>query len=141
MWVLYLVVAAGFMFGIATWQRRSRRGVIGLPKGPRGYPILGCFSLLRTYPEQTLHKWAQEYGPLYSFTIGNQRFVVVSDPDIAKSLFLSNGAICSDRKEMFVKSRTILKGRGITSTRYEDMWYVSCASPPPPKTSLRQRWY
>ncbi|RYO47914.1 hypothetical protein AA0116_g12856 [Alternaria tenuissima] len=112
------------MSGIVAWRRRSRRGAIGLPKGPRGYPILGmrCFSLLRTYPEQTLHRWAQEYGPLYSFTIGNQRFVVVSDPGIAKSLFLSNGAICSDRKEMFVKSRTILKGRGITSTRYGDMW-------------------
>jgi hypothetical protein len=78
--------------------------------------------MLRTYPEQTLHRWAQKYGSPYSFTIGNQRFVVVSDPKTAKFLFLNKGSICSDRKETLVKSQTILKGRGITSSLYGGMW-------------------
>lgn len=81
--------------------------------------------MLRRYPEQTLHKWAQEYESPYSFTIGNQRIVVISDPKTAKTLFLENGSICSDRRDTFVKSQTILKGRGITSTTYGHTWYVS----------------
>jgi hypothetical protein len=88
--------------------------------------IVGSFLSLRKYPERALHIWAQRYGPLYSFTIGNQLFVVISDPSTAKDLLITKGSLFSDRKEMFVKSRTVLLGRGITSSRYGDQWYVSC---------------
>ncbi|EMD62766.1 hypothetical protein COCSADRAFT_27267 [Bipolaris sorokiniana ND90Pr] len=121
MWIVYLTVAIGFLFAIVT-RERSRRATNGLPEGPRGYPLLGCYTFLKTYPERTLHRWAQKYGSLYSFMVGNQRFVVASDLDIAKDLFLSKRSICSDRKETFVKSQTILKGRGITSTSYGAIW-------------------
>ncbi|KAJ6267324.1 cytochrome P450 [Bipolaris maydis] len=107
MWVVYLATATSILFG--TWYRCSRNAANGLPEGPQGC----CFTLLRTYPEWTLHRWAQEYGSLYSFTIGNQRFLVVSDPDTAKSLFLSKAYICSDRKET-----------GITSTSYGNIYTI-----------------
>ena len=57
--------------------------------------------------------------------MGNQLFVVISDARIAKDLFVSNGAIFSSRKQYFMKSQTILRGRGITSTAYSDKWYVT----------------
>ncbi|KAI0570369.1 cytochrome P450 [Pyrenophora tritici-repentis] len=126
MWIVSLAIVAGFALSIGEWVRRSCRGTIGMPKGPQGYPILGTW--LRRYPEQTLHKWAREYGPLYSFTIGNQRFVVVSDPAIAKDLLLRKGAVCSDRKDWFIKGKTILKDGGITSTRYGDKWHRRIAT-------------
>lgn len=88
--------------------------------------IVGSFLSLSKYPERALHIWAQRYGPLYSFTIGNQLFVVISDPSTAKDLLITKGSLFSDRKEMFVKSRTVLLGRGITSSRYGDQWYVNC---------------
>jgi hypothetical protein len=54
--------------------------------------------------------------------MGNQLFVVISDARIAKDLLVSNGAIFSSRKQYFIKSQTILRGRGITATPYNDKW-------------------
>ncbi|KAF2017474.1 cytochrome P450 [Aaosphaeria arxii CBS 175.79] len=91
-------------------------------KGPWGFPILGSFPFLTHYPEMTLDYWARKYGPLYSLRLGNQIFAIVSDPSIAKDLFVTNGAVFSDRKEMFVKSQTVFAGRGVTATPYNDRW-------------------
>lgn len=120
-----------------------RRIILGgnIPPGPRGVPILGEFILvvckvansLRTtgsfpfltrYPELTLHRWAQKFGPLYSMWLGNQLFVVISDPQVVKDLLITNGAIFSSRKEMYVKSQIVLAGRAITSTPYNETWCV-----------------
>ena len=80
--------------------------------------------MLTKYPELTLNRWARKYGPLYSVRLGNQLFVIVSDPGIAKDLMVTNGAVFSDRKEMFVKSQTVFAGRGVTATPYNDRWCV-----------------
>jgi hypothetical protein len=40
--------------------------------------------------------------------LGNQLFMVVSDPAIVKDLLVTNGGIFSSRKEMFIKSQTVL---------------------------------
>jgi Cytochrome P450 len=90
-----------------------------IPPGP-----LLRYAFLRRYPEQTLRAWAKAYGPLFSVWMGNQLFVVVSDARIAKDLLVSNGAIFSSRKLYFMKNQTILRGRAITATPYNDTWWV-----------------
>jgi hypothetical protein len=82
------------------------------------------YAFLRHYPERTLRAWARTYGPLFSVWMGNQLFVVISDARIAKDLLVSNGAIFSSRKRYFMKSQTILRGRAITATPYDDTWSV-----------------
>ncbi|THH00304.1 hypothetical protein EW026_g2196 [Hermanssonia centrifuga] len=72
--------------------------------------------------ELTLDKWAKKFGPLYSMWLGNQLFVVVSEPQIVKDLVITNGAIFSSRKEMFMKSQIIFARRGITATPYDETW-------------------
>ena len=79
---------------------------------------------LRRYPERTLRAWAKTYGPLFSVWMGNQLFVVISDARIVRDLLVSNGAIFSSRKQYFMKSQTILRGRAMTSTPYNDTWSV-----------------
>ncbi|KAI0284698.1 cytochrome P450 [Russula aff. rugulosa BPL654] len=54
--------------------------------------------------------------------MGNQLFIVISDPRVAKDLLVSNGAIFSSRKRYFMKNQTILRGRAITATPYNDTW-------------------
>ncbi|GJE93448.1 cytochrome P450 [Phanerochaete sordida] len=93
-----------------------------LPPGPSGLPIVGSLPFLSHYPELTLHKYAKKFGPLYSMFLGDQLFVVVSDPQIVKDLVITNGAIFSSRKEMFMKSKIIFVRRGITATPYDDTW-------------------
>lgn len=82
----------------------------------------GSFPFLTHYPELTLDYWAKRFGDLYSVWLGNQLFVIVSDPGIAKDLMVTNGAVFSSRKEMFIKSQTVFAGRGITATPYNDRW-------------------
>ncbi|KAI1128352.1 cytochrome P450 [Nemania abortiva] len=99
----------------------TRRGQL-LPSGPKGVPFLGSFPFLTHYPELVLDKWAKRFGSLYSLWLGNQLFVIISSPEIAKDLMVTNGSVFSSRKEMFIKSQTVFAGRGITATPYNDRW-------------------
>ncbi|THH19118.1 hypothetical protein EW146_g1988 [Bondarzewia mesenterica] len=93
-----------------------------IPTGPWGLPVVGSYPFLTHYPEVTLDRWAKKFGDLYSIWLGNQLFVVVSDPGTAKDLMVTNGAIFSSRKDMFIKAQTIFIGRGITGSPYNDTW-------------------
>ncbi|PWY94256.1 cytochrome P450 [Aspergillus sclerotioniger CBS 115572] len=95
-----------------------------IPKGPWGLPILGSFPFLTKYPELTLDYWARTYGALYSIWLGNQLFVIVSDPKIAKDLMVTHGKVFSSRKQSYIKSQTVFAGRGITTTPYNGRWRV-----------------
>jgi hypothetical protein len=57
--------------------------------------------------------------------LGNQLFVIISDPQVAKDLMVTNGNVFSSRKEMYIKSQTVFAGRGITATPYNDRWSVN----------------
>ena len=83
---------------------------------------VGSFLFLSRYPELTLDRWAKRFGPLYSMWLGNQLVVVLSDPLVVKDLLISNGSVFSSRKEMFIKSKTIFVGRGITVMPYGARW-------------------
>lgn len=78
--------------------------------------------MLTHYPELTVDKWARKYGSLYSVRLGNQLFVIVSDPGVAKDLMVTQGAIFSNRKQMFIKSQNVFAGRGVTAMTYDDRW-------------------
>ncbi|KAF8958865.1 cytochrome P450 [Flammula alnicola] len=93
-----------------------------IPHGPVGLPIVGSFPFLTKYPEITLDYWAKKFGSLYSLWLGNQLFVIISDPHVVKDLMVTNGAVFSSRKEMYLKSQIIFAGRGITATPYNDRW-------------------
>ena len=90
-----------------------------IPPGP-----LLRYAFLGKYPERALHAWAQKYGPLFSLFVGDQLFMVISDPETVHNLLVTNGKVFSSRKEYFIKTKTILRGRGITSTPYGDTWQV-----------------
>ncbi|KAF7783859.1 hypothetical protein Agabi119p4_24 [Agaricus bisporus var. burnettii] len=93
-----------------------------LPPGPIGLPVVGSFPFLTHYPELALDYWAKRYGPLFSMWLGNQLFVVISSPNIAKDLLVTKGAVFSSRKDNFIKSQTILAAGGVTATPYNDTW-------------------
>ncbi|KAH0581504.1 Cytochrome P450 1A1 [Termitomyces sp. J132] len=118
------IVSAFVYLIVKTLRSRRPMNKAGdtIPDGPIGLPIVGSFPFLTNYPELTLDFWANKFGPIYSMWLGNQLFVVISDPQIVKDLMVTNGAIFSSRKEMFLKSQTIFAGRGITATPYNDRW-------------------
>jgi hypothetical protein len=95
---------------------RNANGIL-IPPGP-----LLRYAFLRKYPERALSDWAKKFGPLFSIWMGNQLFVVISDPKIAHDLLVKEGAIFSSRKQYFMKNQTILAGRAITASPYDDKW-------------------
>ena len=116
-----LVVVLIFSFVLPFFLRRNLVDKDGHPIPPG--PLLR-YAFLRRYPERALRAWTRTYGPLFSVWMGNQLFVVVSDARIAKDLLVSNGAIFSSRKPYFMKNQTILRGRALTASPYNDTWSV-----------------
>ncbi|KAF9000908.1 cytochrome P450 [Cyathus striatus] len=117
-----IVSAAIYLLSRLVDRRLRDKNGNYIPNGPIGLPILGSFPFLTRYPELSLDYWAMKFGPLYSLWLGNQHFVIVSDPNIVKDLMVTNGSVFSSRKDMFVKSGLIFIGRGITTTPYNDRW-------------------
>ncbi|KAI0283209.1 cytochrome P450 [Russula brevipes] len=115
--ILLAILALSFLFPLIFRRNLVDKDGHPIPPGP-----LFRYAFLRRYPERVLHAWSRKYGPLFSLWMGNQLFLVVSDARVAKDLLVSNGAIFSSRKEYFVKSQTVLRGRAITSTPYNDTW-------------------
>ena len=138
------ILISGIIVALSLLRRthtpRDKAGNV-VPPGPRGLPIIGgtyvyvviifsrltadssgVFPYLAKYPELSLHKWAKQYGPLYSFVLGDQRIVVLSDPNVVKDILVTNGAIFSSRKDMFLKVEIVLAHRGITASGYNETW-------------------
>ena len=117
--VVILVVATAFYFLSPILLRKLIYDKEGnaLPPGP---PIRYAF--LRKYPELSVDYWAKEYGPLFSIWMGNQLFVFISDPHIARNLLVVNGATFSSRKPYFLKNQVILRGRAIAGSEYGERW-------------------
>ncbi|ODM92573.1 Farnesoate epoxidase [Orchesella cincta] len=57
------------------------------PPGPISLPLLGNVLQLVRDPLGVLQKWAAKYGPVFSFKMGLQETIVVSDPKLVKELF------------------------------------------------------
>jgi hypothetical protein len=115
--VLLVVLVISFVFPLIFRKNIVDKDGHPIPPGP-----LLRYAFLRRYPERALRAWARAYGPLLSVWMGNQLFVVISDARVAKDLLVSNGAIFSSRRQYFMKNRTILRGRAITATSYNDTW-------------------
>ena len=60
---------------------RSSVGILKLPPGPLGLPVLGVLPFLGAHPERVFAKWAKKYGPIISVRIGLNQMVVFNDYD------------------------------------------------------------
>ncbi|KAJ7836881.1 cytochrome P450 [Mycena olivaceomarginata] len=87
-----------------------------LPPGP-----LFRYPVITKQPEYLFDRWAKAYGHLFSLWMGNKLFIVISDPQVARDLLVTQGAIFSGRSPS-MKNTTILQGRGITASGYDDKW-------------------
>ncbi|KAF8883317.1 cytochrome P450 [Gymnopilus junonius] len=103
--VLFITAAHIALVGITRKRLVDDKGN-QIPHGPIGLPLVGSFPFLTEWPELILDRWAKKYGSLYSMWLGNQLFVIISDPHV----------------KMYVKSELVFAGRGITTTPYNDRW-------------------
>jgi len=83
--------------GEAALRAPGVRRVDELP-GPRGLPWLGnLLQIERERLHQQAEAWAEEYGEAYRLAIGDQQFVVLSNPEVV-------AAVLRDRPDGFARS-------------------------------------
>jgi len=89
-----LLVAAGI-------RDVYRKRVSRLPPGPTGLPLLGnVLQLPQQFLHRKLHTWSKEFGPIYTFWIMSQPFVVLGGVEVAADVLDRMSAVTSDRPPM-----------------------------------------
>lgn len=115
--ILVLTLLLGYILCLGLRKNLKDKEGHSIPPGP---PLR--YPFLPKYPERILHRWTKQYGPIYSVWMGNQLFVVLNDPIVARDLLVVHGSNFSSRHNYFMKNQTILDGGAITATPYNDTW-------------------
>ncbi|KAF1764838.1 hypothetical protein GCK72_004788 [Caenorhabditis remanei] len=76
-----------FSYFLYHWSYWIRHGI----SGPRGYPVVGVSNI--TYngdypPYLRIKEWGKIYGPIFGFTEGIKKTLVISDPEIVNEVFV-----------------------------------------------------
>jgi hypothetical protein len=125
------------ILAFVTLVHSHKEGNKTIPRGPRGLPYVGMCrissslkdltfttgSFFQVYknPAKVLHQWAKKYGSLYSVWLGNQLFLVISDPEIVRDLIIQQGATSASRKVYYLNG-IVAAGRAVITTPYGQRW-------------------
>lgn len=88
--IFYLFLKAKYIYlsyYLWIWTYWRRRGI----PGPLGYPLVGSFpkTLKSEYPQYLqIRDWTKLYGPIYGYTEGTIKTLIVSDIDIVRQIFV-----------------------------------------------------
>ncbi|KAI8334343.1 cytochrome P450 [Chlamydoabsidia padenii] len=120
-------LAAGISVYYATSKKQQKEyGIEGaykpIPMPGSRLPYVGHLLSLGELPAVTLTKWNQELGPLIQLKMGNQNWVVISDPYIAHEIFMTNGVVASDRPAHIFFDYYSHLGRGIACANANKKW-------------------
>ncbi|KAL0094797.1 hypothetical protein F4703DRAFT_1820723 [Phycomyces blakesleeanus] len=125
-----LGIAASFVFSLYnnTFQKQKkdsllRGGLREVPVPSEGYPYIGHAASLGSLPAITIKNWHEKLGPLICLHMGIQRWVFISDPNIAHQIFVRNGIKTSERqKHRFAQDIYGKGGRGIVFNQTSKKW-------------------
>ncbi|XP_065858476.1 cytochrome P450 78A9-like [Euphorbia lathyris] len=96
----YWIHPGGPAWGKYYWLKRRRiiqNRKYELIPGPRGIPVLGSFNLMTKLAHHKLAAAASVFNAknLMAFSVGESRFIVTSNPDVAKEML--NSSVFADR--------------------------------------------
>ncbi|CAK8692689.1 unnamed protein product [Clavelina lepadiformis] len=98
-----------------SWYSKCSR--VNSPPGPWGIPLLGILPFLGKYPERTLRKYSETYGPIISVRMATMDTVVLNDYDSIYQALVKQASKFSGRPS-FSWSHDIIKGHGLAVLDY-----------------------
>ena len=94
-----------------------------LPPGPRPLPIIGnLHQAPRSDPWLEIEQWHKKYGPIVSFKMGQQTFVLLGTHKIVDDLLDKRSSVYSSRPRSIVAGECTTKGLGIVFLPYGMKW-------------------
>ncbi|GLJ54974.1 hypothetical protein SUGI_1180280 [Cryptomeria japonica] len=107
---------------ITKTKRKSDKGELGLPPGPRPWPVVGNLHLLGSLPHEALAKLATKYGPIMFLRLGSVPTVVVSSPAMAKEFLKTHDLIFANRPPTSAGKYMTYERRDVAQSPYGEYW-------------------
>ncbi|ORZ14120.1 cytochrome P450 [Absidia repens] len=96
-----------------------------VPTAGSSIPYFGHLFSLGEIPGRTVTKWNQELGPMIQLNMGSQVWYVINDPMLAHEIFVTKGAVTSDRPIHTFFDYYTHGGRGISFANGSKTWKKS----------------
>uniref|UniRef100_A0A8R1DS10 CYtochrome P450 family n=1 Tax=Caenorhabditis japonica TaxID=281687 RepID=A0A8R1DS10_CAEJA len=92
--ILFVTALTAYLAHELWWKRRN------LPPGPCPVPVFGNLLSLNYPPPgyEAFEKWTENYGPVYTFWIGNTPHIMINTFDKLKETFVRDGDAYVDKK-------------------------------------------
>ncbi|GKV51810.1 hypothetical protein SLEP1_g58434 [Rubroshorea leprosula] len=101
------------------WKTKNRK----LPPGPWRLPLIGnVHQLVGSLPHHILRDLAKKHGPLMHLQLGEISSIVVSSPEIAREVLITNGIIFAQRPHMIVLNTITYNSRDLAFAPYGSYW-------------------
>ncbi|EYU36902.1 hypothetical protein ABFS82_14G063500 [Erythranthe guttata] len=114
---LFAAVAAA----IVVSKLRGKR--LNLPPGPFKYPIFGSWLQVgNSLDHHDFIKYAKKFGHLFLLKMGQRHIAVISSPELAKEVLLTQGKAFGSRSRNIVFDIFTGKGQDMIFTDYGDHW-------------------
>ena len=96
--VTFLVVAFAYGIHLYVSDRRYK-----LPPGPTPLPFVGSLHLMAKEKKDfvSYHRLSRKYGPIMTFYMGQNRFIVLSTPEVIQEAIVKNGKVFDKRPVKF----------------------------------------
>ncbi|PHZ10085.1 cytochrome P450 [Rhizopus microsporus ATCC 52813] len=101
------------------------KGLKEIPYPPRSirWPIFGHMLSMGKVPSKQITQWHKEAGPIYKINMGNQLWIMISDPLLAHDIFVKAGKSTSSRPyHRFNVEIYGRNNRGIVFVQYDPQW-------------------
>ncbi|KAG1159852.1 hypothetical protein G6F37_004516 [Rhizopus arrhizus] len=121
----YLALLSTLYLLKSSWSTKEKEGMkeIPYPHGSISWPIFGHMLSLRNCPSSKVTQWHNENGPIFKINMGNQLWIMISDPLLAHEFFVKAGSSTSSRPyHRFNVDIYGRHGRGISFTQYTPKW-------------------
>ncbi|CAN7989995.1 unnamed protein product [Ixodes pacificus] len=92
--------------GLCLWMLHRRRlhDVLrkhGIP-GPEPWLFIGNWTELKKDPVQVMERWIKQYGKVFGYYVGEIPYIVITDVDLIKEIFLKRASTFCDRPQQLV---------------------------------------
>ncbi|XP_077221158.1 cytochrome P450 monooxygenase 76AD131-like [Tasmannia lanceolata] len=113
-----IVIISWFIWVI----KKSRKGSVQLPPGPRGLPLLGNLPFLQPDLHRYFVKLSGIYGPIFKLRLGRKVMIILSSPSMAKEVLKDHDSTFANHDVIVSALIATYGGSDIVWSPYGPVW-------------------